>query len=319
MRRALVGLAVLAIASMCPARASANDQQIAQSIVGKMKAEQEAGKLHGFRLDLEVEKGVVWLKGTVATPEQEQLCLDIARYAQGVTKVVDAIDVTASPAVSQATATTDASSDEADQQIVQTIVQRVQSRQQLGELSGLAVDLFCKDGVVKLTGDVTSSGDQFELLDIARRVSGVRQVVNAMQVAEPNVMRTASARTPQARPIPARPAVAGLPMPIAPASMSRAQDVVYQDGGMSAPAQLPTAAAGVPASAQYDAPQVPGYAWPTYAAHPNYAGVTYPGQYSASAWPYIGPFYPYPQVPLGWRKVALEWDDGWWYLDFWDK
>ena len=25
--------------------------------------------------------------------------------------------------------------------------------------------------------------------------------------------------------------------------------------------------------------------------------------------PYIGPFYPYPQVPLGWRKVQLEWDD----------
>ena len=30
----------------------------------------------------------------------------------------------------------------------------------------------------------------------------------------------------------------------------------------------------------------------------------------------LGPFYPYPQVPLGWRKVALEWDDGWWMLDF---
>ena len=26
--------------------------------------------------------------------------------------------------------------------------------------------------------------------------------------------------------------------------------------------------------------------------------------------------YPYPQVPLGWRKVTLEWDDGWWPLDF---
>ena len=32
--------------------------------------------------------------------------------------------------------------------------------------------------------------------------------------------------------------------------------------------------------------------------------------------PNIGPFYPYPQVPLGWRRVSLEWDDGWWWLDF---
>ncbi len=48
-------------------------------------------------------------------------------------------------------------------------------------------------------------------------------------------------------------------------------------------------------------------------------GVTYPHQYSPTAWPYIGPFYPYPQVPLGWRKVMLEWDDGWWQLDFLSK
>jgi len=72
-------------------------------------------------------------------------------------------------------------------------------------------------------------------------------------------------------------------------------------------------------SVNYDNPQLPGYAWPSYAASPNYAALTYPKQYSPSAWPYIGPFYPYPQVPLGWRKVTLEWDDGWWFLDFKDN
>ena len=65
-----------------------------------------------------------------------------------------------------------------------------------------------------------------------------------------------------------------------------------------------------------DGPNVPNYAWPSYAASPNYAALQYPTQYSPTAWPYIGPFYPYPQVPLGWRRVSLEWDDGWWYLDF---
>jgi hypothetical protein len=72
-------------------------------------------------------------------------------------------------------------------------------------------------------------------------------------------------------------------------------------------------------AASYDTAQMPGYAWPSYASHPNYAALTYPKQYSPSAWPYIGPFYPYPQVPLGWRKVSLEWDDGWWFLDFSDR
>ena len=91
---------------------------------------------------------------------------------------------------------------------------------------------------------------------------------------------------------------------------------------------LPMAAAPIPAyapnggsvaPARFDHPHLPNYAWPSYAAHPNYAAVTYPRQYSATAWPYIGPFYPYPQVPLGWRKVTLEWKDGWWFLDFKDR
>ena len=73
------------------------------------------------------------------------------------------------------------------------------------------------------------------------------------------------------------------------------------------------------APASYDQPNLPGYAWPSYAPYPNYSALTYPKQYSPTAWPYIGPFYPYPQVPMGWRKVALEWDDGWWFLDFKSK
>ena len=73
---------------------------------------------------------------------------------------------------------------------------------------------------------------------------------------------------------------------------------------------------GMNAGAAYDQPNMPNYAWPSYAAHPNYEAVAYPRMYSPTAWPYIGPFYPYPQVPLGWRKVSLEWDDGWWMLDF---
>ena len=84
------------------------------------------------------------------------------------------------------------------------------------------------------------------------------------------------------------------------------------------PAYVPSAGNSPPPAA-YDQPTMPNYSWPSYAAYPNYAAVTYPKQYAASAWPYIGPFYPYPQVPLGWRKVSLEWDDGWWFLDFDDR
>jgi hypothetical protein len=91
---------------------------------------------------------------------------------------------------------------------------------------------------------------------------------------------------------------------------------------VGAPQPLPSASPlgpGQPAPYHYDSPHMPGYAWPSYAAYPNYAAVTYPKQYSPTAWPYIGPFYPYPQVPLGWRKVSMEWKDGWWFLDFKDS
>jgi hypothetical protein len=89
--------------------------------------------------------------------------------------------------------------------------------------------------------------------------------------------------------------------------------------GMAMGPPRPMGGAGVgmpPVPMRGDGPNVPNYAWPSYAASPNYAALQYPTQYSPTAWPYIGPFYPYPQVPLGWRRVSLEWDDGWWYLDF---
>lgn len=63
-------------------------------------------------------------------------------------------------------------------------------------------------------------------------------------------------------------------------------------------------------------PSLPNYAWPATADYPNYSQVSYPKQYAAGAFPYVGPFYPYPQVPLGWRKVTMEWHDGYWWLDF---
>jgi hypothetical protein len=99
----------------------------------------------------------------------------------------------------------------------------------------------------------------------------------------------------------------------------------YQPGAAPAPQMqgpAPMMAPGAPMHAQpashmmYNNPHLPETAWPSYAPYDNYAAVTYPGQYDASAWPYIGPYYPYPQVPLGWRQATLEWDDGYWSLKF---
>jgi len=119
--------------------------------------------------------------------------------------------------------------------------------------------------------------------------------------ASPNSLRQRWASAWRRRSVPAS-------SPVAPQAM----------GPMNGPTGIPgyAPAAGGATHVIYNQPNFPNYSWPTYAQFPNYAAVTYPSQYAASAWPYIGPFYPYPQVPLGWRKAQLEWDDGYWNLNF---
>lgn len=226
-----------------------------------------------------------------------------------------------------------------DKQIAQQVIQRLQTEKTAGRLKGFNIDLQVENGTLWLSGRVTSKEQQDKALDIARRVPGVKQVVNDISIAAPAV---AKAPTPVAKPtVQAQPQVAlvanTVARPVArpnylpeaapavanqtPVAMAPARTVNYQQAasmGQPQPMMMPGSGVGV-APVRYDHPQMPGYAWPSYASHPNYAAVTYPKQYSASAWPYIGPFYPYPQVPLGWRKVSLEWDDGWWYLDFKDR
>ena len=49
---------------------------------------------------------------------------------------------------------------------------------------------------------------------------------------------------------------------------------------------------------------MPPYAWPTYAPYNNYSRVAYPNAYPYAAFPYIGPMYPFPKVPLGYRAIS---------------
>jgi len=144
------------------------------------------------------------------------------------------------------------------------------------------------------------------------------QLAVAPQQAPPAVapQQAQPALAPQQRIMRAVGTIAAIPVAMAAAPIAAAIAPAQQ--GAPIPAYQPTGAGGVQ-PVGHDHPYMPGYAWPAYASHPNYAALTYPRQYSAAAWPYIGPFYPYPQVPLGWRKVSLEWDDGWWFLDFSSK
>ena len=339
-----------------PAQNLAAAKEIASEIILRLRAEKAKGTLRGFGIDVEVDRGVVWLNGRVASPEQETLAIGLARQVPGVKQVVNKLSIAApvqnTAASAAAVAAEPAAVDRTDE-IAQTILQRLQQQKQDGNLKNFGIDVHVDAGVVWLSGYVANKGQQLLALDMARFVPGVKQVVNDLSVsaettqAQDNVA-AAPAELPATNttaivPTAATQVIAQTPrdqtqtingrryalVPVqevaqaaqgqTPLAFAPARRVSHNSQTMAqtspAPMQMDAPGVGI-APARFDHPQMPGYAWPSYAPHPNYGAVTYPRQHSASAWPYIGPFYPYPQVPLGWRKVTLEWDDGWWHLDF---
>lgn len=212
-----------------------------------------------------------------------------------------------------------------DQQIADYVRSRLAMEQQRGNLRGFNVDMRVENGTIWLSGHVSSPEMEQLVLSTAQQAShlGAKQVVDDIEVRGMGSVSQASMNQPMAMSGGMaqvgyqEPAGYGQPMPANGLPQSYPQGVPAQQ--VSAPMPMPAGYAGGNPGMAAGSPNLPGYAWPSYAAYPNYAAVNYPQQYSASAWPYIGPFYPYPQVPMGWRKVQLEWDDGWWYLNFRDR
>jgi hypothetical protein len=299
MRRYVFRLAILTLAALFPAVVRAGDQEIAQQIVQKLQAEKQAGELKGFSIDLSVEEGTVWLSGRVADADQQAKALDIARRIPGVKQVVNDLSVAPPAKVSRNPLAS-----------MTSAVQRAMGRQ---------TENYEEQNYEAQPAAATEESGPIG--------SGVQTAGGSplVQVAQPMPNNSAYyAQAPQAYQAPVARQAGGNQMPLA---FAPASQVAYNQAGVAAdgyttggPTPMHFGGSGVGiAPARYDHPSMPGYAWPSYAAHPNYAAVTYPKQYSPTAWPYIGPFYPYPQVPLGWRKVTLEWDDGWWMLDFKDR
>lgn len=175
------------------------------------------------------------------------------------------------------------------------------SLQKIG-LRGYTIDISAKDGVVELTGRVADKIQHDEVIRTTLSVPGVKSVVDGLIAANFAQIRPVQSVSPS------------------PVVIENGQPPMADPGVLPPPAMQPiidpipiTQPFG---AAPYDLnpPKLPPYAWPTYAPYNNYSRVAYPTQYPYNAWPFIGPFYPFPKVPLGWRSVTLEWQDGHWFL-----
>ena len=309
--------ASLALAALLPAShvaaQSAQDKAIAQQIGGQLKT---SGQLHDYRIGVKYKDGVAALSGTVANQQQLHAALQLTQQMDGVDQVVNNLSIAKAtpnnfgkPALNHASQAAFAGNGPQQSQAMRTSYQQGPGQQGPGQQP------MMRQGMNAAWARTDGPEHESEL--------GPRQQrpMNAGRMPMPQ------GRGGAPMPMGGRPPVQQAMMQQPPMQAMQAGcncgpgGMGGMGGGMGDPAAMgysPGGMGGGGGAVNYDNAQMPGYAWPSYASYPNYAALSYPTQYSPTAWPYIGPFYPYPQVPLGWRKVCLEWDDGWWFLDFSD-
>jgi hypothetical protein len=292
MRQFLTGFVVAVSTTLIPMLAFAGNQEVAEKIA---KSLHDSGQLQDYKIGVRFDDNTAWLEGRVASEEQMKTALQVVLESAEVNRVVNRLE-----AVPAKTAL----------QPMDTALAPEKTRLVLPAAN--ETPIAEESGPLKRLERAIKGRMPTKRVPLAASEQLAYQTGRGMPTAGMPTARMPAAGMPTAR-MPAA-GVRGRPLPV-----SYMQGVPA--GGMPG-APRPTYVAGVgggsTAPARYDQPQLPNYAWPSYASHPNYAALTYPKQYSPTAWPFIGPFYPYPQVPLGWRKVSLEWDDGWWMLDFYD-
>jgi hypothetical protein len=169
------------------------------------------------------------------------------------------------------------------------------------------VDIVYRDGVADVSGSVADPAQRDEALRIVQGVPGVERVRDRITLA------SAVTQAQSLEPPPSPPPTLQEPTPLPrPGAVDRAPGA---PGAPGAPLAEPQPLyQGQPSPYDLNPPHMPPYAWPTYAPYNNYSRVAYPNLYPYNAWPFVGPIYPFPKIPLGWRKVKLEWQDGyWWY------
>ena len=284
-------------------------QQVQQITQGIAQAIQGSG-VRGHDIDLRYKGGVATLLGKAQSPQDVARLTQVISRVPGVRQVNNQLRAPGMNPASQAGGS--------NQRVAEQIAQALAANR----LNGLDIEVRYNAGKATLSGPVPHPQVAMIAHQLAASVPGVLQVDNRLQVVgmpgQPGGFPGTGHQGQNVMPV-SHQAPGGMhPAMMAAGAMGgmAAGAMGMAPGGMGPGAGPHAHGAGNPSHMAYDLPNLPNHSWPTYAAYPNYAQVSYPKEYSASAWPYIGPFYPYPQVPMGWRQVQLEWDDGAWNLNF---
>jgi hypothetical protein len=342
MRRLIVTMAIALIA--LPAWAAGTDQETAQQIADSLR---NSGRMKGYSIAVKYKEGTARLEGTVRSQQQLEQALEIVNRTPEVKRVIN--NLTIDPGPSNVAANEQQPQAQQPQQAQAApntfrggFFRRLTggsepSPARNGDAPTAAEPQRAPRSATLASNNVPAGQPTLAQPAVSKpSTSGKPLPISTSQAAQPqglppvthpqplpaNALPQGQPLAMQGQPMQGQPMPAYAPGPMPVAYRANAAYPGGYPGGYGGyggplPENIAYTGAGT-APAVYDQPHLPPYAWPGYAAYPNYAALTYPKQYSPTAWPYIGPFYPYPQVPLGWRKVTLEWDDGWWFLNFAD-
>lgn len=312
-----IALLVAVLPAMTASAQSVAEKQMAQQIGIRLK---QSGQLQNYRIGVKYHDGVALLEGTVTSPEQRQTAIRLAEQINGVSRVECNLDVPRQQFTGQSNAPNDGKSgNNTDRFQLAAALERSTQEAAHDESFGVVRAYQESNEMPQMAQRVPMRAAQGPPKKTGKSVVGMLGLKNKqMPVPSQTVPRMLPSR--ETHPMGVYQASGSCPTcnggPMSGPGMGAG--IGPGMGEMGGPG--PTPAGFVPQGSgrgpSYDNASMPGYAWPSYASYPNYAALSYPKQYSPTAWPYIGPFYPYPQVPLAWRKVSLEWDDGWWFLDF---
>jgi hyperosmotically inducible protein len=168
---ALLATVAFALSAPAVAEKSAGERIDDGAIVTQVKASLLAEKsVHGNDVNVEVYRGVVLLSGFVATQAQKDTAAKVAKNTAGVASVRNEIAVHSATSVGTKLDDT-------------VLVGKVKSALvEAKDVKSGQINVESRGGVVQLGGFVSSQGMRDRAISIAKGVSGVKRVDDAMFV-----------------------------------------------------------------------------------------------------------------------------------------
>jgi hyperosmotically inducible protein len=165
---ALVVLAATGCMSTRPASVQVDDAAITTQVKAALVGDATTNPL---KVDVDTNEGVVRLSGTVEDPANRRRAEEVARKVNGVSRVVNDIQVGEKTAAASA-----------DDSFITT---KIKSKLTVsGDVNPFNIDVDTQNGVVTLSGRVAKPEAKAEAERLARETEGVKEVRNNITVGE---------------------------------------------------------------------------------------------------------------------------------------